>query len=137
MRKQHTAPISAYSISTKSLQTVNPAQSRLRSKKGDILGITGTATVAGEEPNLVYSFEGFPEIVSQKEVKTPSEFTIVVTKGNHYTLPVYEQSGYIFVGYFSRSDGMGIQLTDEKGNSLSVWNGSNDATVYPYYVKRP
>ena len=105
-------------------------------KKGDILGITGKSIVYGEHPNLVYSFEGFPEIVSQKEVKTPSEFTVVVTKGNHYTLPVYEQSGYIFVGYFSRSDGMGIQLTDEKGNSLSVWNGSNDATVYPYYVKR-
>ena len=105
-------------------------------KKGDILGITGKPIEYGEEPILKYSFEGFPEIVSQKEVKTPSEFTIVVTKGNHYTLPVYEQSGYIFVGYFSRSDGMGSQLTDEKGNSLSRWNGSNDATVYPYYIKR-
>ena len=105
-------------------------------KKGDILGITGKPIEYGEEPNLVYSFEGFPEILSQKEVKTPSEFTKVVTQGNYYTLPVYEQSGFIFVGYFSRSDGMGIQLTDDKGNSLSRWNGSNDATVYPYYVSR-
>ena len=105
-------------------------------QKGDILGITCKPTDYGEEPILKYSFEGFPETVSQKEVKTPSEFTIVVTKGNHYTLPVYEQSGYTFLGYFSRSDGMGMQLTDEKGNSLSVWNSSSDATVYPYYIKR-
>ena len=104
--------------------------------KGGILGITGTPIKYGEQPRLKYWFEGFPETVSQKEVKTPSEFTVEVTKGNHYTLPVFEKSGFVFVGYFSRSDGSGIQLTDGNGNSLAVWNSSYDATVYPYYINK-
>ncbi|MDE6060479.1 MAG: InlB B-repeat-containing protein, partial [Clostridia bacterium] len=53
----------------------------------------------------------------------------------HYqlTVPQLNDSTSAFGGWFSAPNGNGIQLTDDKGNSLSPWTKTDNADAYAYY----
>ena len=55
--------------------------------------------------------------------------------GDTYTLDYLEKSGYTFLGYYTEKNGKGIQLTDEDGRSIGVWNIDYDCVIYPHYEK--
>ncbi|MCH5161618.1 MAG: InlB B-repeat-containing protein, partial [Clostridiales bacterium] len=60
-----------------------------------------------------------------------------VTYSKDYKLevPVNEETGGIFGGWWSNPNGYGIQYTDEDGNSLRAWNEPGDKTLYAYWIE--
>ena len=59
--------------------------------------------------------------------------TIAVTYNSEYLIDIQTKDLYHFVGYFTEKDGAGIQITNEKGESLNVYNVVGDLKVYPYF----
>ncbi len=51
---------------------------------------------------------------------------------SHYTLPVPTRQGYTFLGWYLSSTG-GVQLTDNQGHSLRVWQMLNMPTIYAHW----
>lgn len=82
---------------------------------------------------------------------TPSKFTITYNYGiggtsdkltdevayeSHYqlTVPVANQDGRFFGGWFSAPYGMGVRYTDSRGNSLVPWDDVKGADVYAFWI---
>lgn len=59
--------------------------------------------------------------------------TITVTYNSNYMIDIQTKELYRFVGYFTEKDGAGIQITNEKGESLNTYNVVGDLKVYPYF----
>ena len=57
--------------------------------------------------------------------------------GQEYTLPVPEATdgASAFGGWFGAPHGVGEQYTDAYGNSLSVWQFTEDTTLYAFWVE--
>lgn len=62
--------------------------------------------------------------------------TDLVAYENHYqlTVPVANQDGRFFGGWFSAPYGMGVQYTDSKGNSLKPWDLMEGADVFAFWI---
>ena len=59
-----------------------------------------------------------------------------VNYGSDFTIPYIPRTGYEFMGYFTEANGMGVQLTDGYGKSLTAYQRLNDVTVYAHYVPK-
>ena len=59
---------------------------------------------------------------------------IVVTYNSNFVIEPQKIDDYhYFIGYFTEENGKGTQITNEKGESLSVYNIVGDLKVYPYF----
>lgn len=59
--------------------------------------------------------------------------TINITYNDYFNIKPQAKEGYSFVGYFNEKDGKGMQITNEKGDSLFVYNVVGNSKVYPYF----
>ena len=64
-----------------------------------------------------------------------SEPVIVTYNSNFIIEPQKIDDYHYFIGYFTEENGKGSQITNEKGESLSVYNVVGDLTVYPYFYE--
>lgn len=78
--------------------------------------------------SLMSEFE--PTIYTVKAYSTQSE--CVVTYLKHYHIEPLFIEGYNFIGFYTNE---GVQLTDENGDSLEVYNNLGDLYVYAKYEK--
>ena len=87
--------------------------------------ITGNVTFKAvfKYKNYFVNAEGLSEAVS---VTYNSNFTIEPQKVDDY---------HYFIGYFTEENGKGIQITNGKGESLSVYNVVGDLKIYPYFYE--
>lgn len=62
--------------------------------------------------------------------------TDLVAYENHYqlTVPVANQDGRFFGGWFSAPYGMGVQYTDSNGNSLKPWDLMEGTDVFAFWI---
>ena len=97
---------------------------------GDVISIyvygSGYSTSAG------FYFTNFSTQYSTGVSLGANEYNI--TYNSRFSLPVLQQSGYEFVGYFTEADGEGTQITDAMGNSISEYTYTEDINLYPYYT---
>lgn len=87
--------------------------------------VTGNVTFKAvfKYKNYLVNVEGISEPIS---VTYNSNFTIKPQKIDDY---------HYFIGYFTEENGKGTQITNEKGESLSVYNIVGDLKVYPYFYE--
>jgi len=60
---------------------------------------------------------------------------ITVAYNKSFVIEPQTKSEHIFMGYFTEQNGKGTQITNEKGESLNVYNTAGDLYVYPYFVR--
>ena len=103
---------------------------------------TNTISMYGEEGKIfifsVSSGNSIDVSISIKEselVSTTTLSNLVVDYNSDFYITITNTipEGKKFVGYFTKEDGQGIQLTDEFGYSLDVWSLVEDICVYPYF----
>ena len=58
------------------------------------------------------------------------ENTQIITFNTTFTLPTTTKNGYTFDGWYLGVNGTGTQITDNNGNSLTVWNIADNKTLY-------
>ena len=111
--------------------------------------ITPPATPAVNDPYTFDHWQDFTEGMTLTENKTftalykyktyqitaeglPSPVT--VNYHEDFTIDPQTRNGYSFPGYYTQPNGLGTKITDENGNSITVYNIEGDLTVYPYFV---
>lgn len=52
---------------------------------------------------------------------------------SNYTIKSSLKENFIFKGYFSQPYGKGTKFTNDDGNSINIYNLTNDIDLYPYY----
>lgn len=61
---------------------------------------------------------------------------VIVTYNSGFAIEPQKLDDYhYFIGYFTEENGKGIQITNEKGESLSIYNVVGDLTVYPHFYE--
>lgn len=77
--------------------------------------------------DLTYNYgEGGSSAESSAEVSFEQNYQLTVPTANSTTS--------VFGGWFTAPYGMGVQLTDAKGNSLAPWTSTEGATVYAFWI---
>ena len=51
-----------------------------------------------------------------------------------YTLPIPQNKGYVFQGWYDGMNGTGTQYTDALGNSLRPWDEAENVKLYAYWI---
>ena len=75
----------------------------------------------------IYNYFGGNGTVLSTDVTYNKEYSLVV--------PVNEQTGGVFGGWWSNPNGIGIQYTDEDGKCLEAWTDAGDKTLYAYWIE--
>ena len=102
--------------------------------KGDVLYISGKTSTFGGKATLYYSITNLPTYESNVSAGMSESFSIEVTYGNHFDLPVYRKYGYIFKGYTEQQNVPSTLIVDVNGHSTKVWDDYSSKTIYVYFV---
>jgi len=65
---------------------------------------------------------------------TESSAEVSFEQNYQLTVPTANSTTSVFGGWFTAPFGMGVQLTDAKGNSMAPWTSTEGATVYAFWI---
>ena len=63
--------------------------------------------------------------------KSSGNQSVNITYDSAFTLPTVSKEGYTFEGWYSGTNGSGIQYTDSLGNCVKAWDIASDTKLYP------
>lgn len=139
-----TASLTVFNVQTnqsKYIQYIENGQEvscTIKVNGGDVIRLTMSGHIdanSTQNQTLKVTYSGLGNEGKQASVEIPEYFSYEVTQGNRFTLPVSGKYGYVFKGYYTEENGLGIRLTDGKGNSLADYALGADAYLYPYFEK--